>query len=730
MPEDKRAPLWRLGTYLAALVSLFVLAAAAGVAYVHVRADTDARRAAGADARYAAHAATKPLGEAIQTFRAALNGMAAADIADVVNNPAECTLSFVKIGPFPAGHIDILRSDGAFVCSSRGPGTVPTSYGGADWLAQANAGPVLVAPRTDAATGTKSVVIAAPARGAIIAVFLDLEPLGRELTAGFGGRRQLEFLVTTADGKTVLTRSTSADGRPRIYASATVSSVGWKVYAGADRAAALAAAHRLYREQAGIILGALAVILIAAFVVKRRITGPIEELGAVVRAAAPGAGAPPIAVRGPAEVVALAEDFNSLIGSVERELAQRHQAEEDRGRLQRQLEQSQRLESLGQLAGGVAHDFNNLLAVIINYAAFVDQEVSAANEAAGDGRWDSVCNDIEQIERAAERATRLTHQLLAFARRDVTRPEVLDINDVVRGVQELLRRTISEHVNLTTTLAPRLWPVLADAGQLEQVLVNLAVNGRDAMPAGGTLTIETANVDVDAHYAESRAGLAPGRYVQLRVSDTGEGMDREVIQRAFEPFFTTKPKGEGTGLGLATVYGIVTQAGGYAQIYSEPGLGTTFTALFPATEQDAAPTAAVPSHPRRGKGGETVLVVEDEEAILAVAERILTSHHYRVLTAADGLAAVEIARDHDGPIHLLLTDVVMPHMLGKEVAERITALRPEIGVLYMSGYAQPVLGGTGTLEPGVHLVEKPFSAATLLAKVREALGRDRAAPAP
>jgi CheY-like chemotaxis protein len=303
----------------------------------------------------------------------------------------------------------------------------------------------------------------------------------------------------------------------------------------------------------------------------------------------------------------------------------------------------------------------------------------------------------------------------------MTRPETLNLNDIVGETQEMLRRTIGKHISLVTSAADGLWSITADAGQLEQILVNLAVNARDAMPEGGTLSIETHNVDVDQDYAATRPGLAPGRYVQLRVSDTGTGMERAVLQHAFEPFFTTKPQGQGTGLGLATIHGIISQAGGRAQIYSEPGLGTTFTALFPATGEppEHHPSEPVPAHPVGL--GETVLVVEDEEAIRDVAERILTRNGYTVYTAEDGPAALEIVGAYDEAIDLLLTDVVMPRMLGGEVATRVKALRPTVRVLYMSGYAQPTLGSTGSLEAGVVLLHKPFSERDLLAKVREAL---------
>jgi signal transduction histidine kinase len=387
---------------------------------------------------------------------------------------------------------------------------------------------------------------------------------------------------------------------------------------------------------------------------------------------------------------------------------------------QEQLAQAQRLESLGQLAGGVAHDFNNLLAVILNYTAFAAEELTAVTESDWAERCESARGDLEQISRAGQRAAGLTRQLLAFARREVVQPRVLDLDTVITAVEEMLRRTLGEHVELVTSLAGDLQPVLADPGQLEQVLVNLAVNARDAMPGGGTLTMDTSNITVDAESIAGGSKAPPGQNVRLRVSDTGTGMPPDVIEHAFEPFFTTKKDGGGTGLGLATVYGILTQADGHIHIYSDPGGGTTFSIMLPATSQPATPKAAEMAYQRTPRG-ETVLVVEDEAALREVTRRILARNGYRVITAASGPEALDIARNHPGEIHLLVTDVVMPHMLGKEVAERMRLIKPETEVLYMSGYARPVLASQGRLEPGMALVEKPFSAADLLAKAGQVL---------
>ncbi|MFC7530065.1 ATP-binding protein [Actinoplanes sp. GCM10030250] len=283
-------------------------------------------------------------------------------------------------------------------------------------------------------------------------------------------------------------------------------------------------------------------------------------------------------------------------------------------------------------------------------------------------------------------------------------------------------RRLGEHIQLHTTLADDLWRVLADPGQLEQVLVNLAVNARDAMPDGGTLSIDTTNITLDGTTTTGRGPALPaGRHVKLRVSDTGTGIPAHIVERVFEPFFTTKPKGEGSGLGLATVYGIITQAGGHVEITSAPGVGTAFTVLLPATDQQPAAVTLPAAATTRGSGGETILVVEDEEALREVTRRILDRNGYHVLTAPNGPEALNTAEHATGPIHLLLTDVIMPQMLGKELATTIRELYPATRVLYMSGYAQPVLATQGTLDPGVTLVEKPFSETTLLDRVRTVL---------
>ncbi|BCJ49194.1 hypothetical protein Asp14428_06690 [Actinoplanes sp. NBRC 14428] len=329
--------------------------------------------------------------------------------------------------------------------------------------------------------------------------------------------------------------------------------------------------------------------------------------------------------------------------------------------------------------------------------------------------------DIQQILRAARRGGDLTRQLLAFARQEVTRPQVLELTQVVRGVEDMLRRSIGEHITLNVHLAD-CGPVLADPGQLEQVLVNLAVNARDAMPSGGTLTIETGSVLVDSDYRVQGPPVPAGEYARLRVSDTGTGMPRDVIDRVFEPFFTTKPQGQGTGLGLAMVYGIVTGAGGTVNIHSEEGMGTTISVLLPITNRQPTTVAAGPP-PTDGLDGHgrTVLLVEDEPALRHICRRTLTTSGYQVLAPDDVTAAIDLAQHHPGRIDLLLTDVVMPTMLGTALAKQVAAVRPDLRVLYMSGYATPVLASHGTLDPTITLLEKPFTRADLLVAIHQAL---------
>jgi PAS domain S-box-containing protein len=426
-------------------------------------------------------------------------------------------------------------------------------------------------------------------------------------------------------------------------------------------------------------------------------------------------------------VVAIRDVSERLALEAERERL-RSAAEQDR--MQRRQRQSERLESLGQLIGGIAHDFNNLLNVISGYADFTAEQLAAL--ASEEPRVEPVLDDVRQVQTAAQQAIRVTRQLLTFAKSDSVKREVLDLNEVVTNAGQLLHRTLGEYVELVVAAGPDLWRVAADRGQLEQVLVNLAVNARDAMTGGGRLTIATANAKVDAVAAAQRPGLEPGRYCRLTVSDTGTGMDAATMERVFEPFFSTKQRGRGTGLGLATVYGIVSGLGGTIDIYSEERLGTTFSVLLPATELadtgepstgQAGPAGADAGWTAQDQGGhgEVILLAEDEESLRTMASRILTRNGYQVCPAADGAQAIRLAEDTAQPIDLLITDMVMPGMLGSEVVARVHAVRPGLPAMFITGYAQQVLDFHGIRPPKVDILQKPFTEAALLSHVRRAL---------
>jgi len=396
------------------------------------------------------------------------------------------------------------------------------------------------------------------------------------------------------------------------------------------------------------------------------------------------------------------------------DISARKLAEAERLGLEGQLRVAQRMEAIGLLAGGVAHDFNNLLSVILCSTEF------ALARAHDDDR---LRDELVEVRKAGERAVGLTRQLLAFGRRQVLQPVVLNLNQVAEGLEKMLRRILGEDIEYCQVLAPDLGAVRADPGQIEQVLMNLVVNARDAMSSGGKLTIETRNVELDEEYAARHVSVKAGPYVECIVSDTGCGMDKQTQARIFEPFFTTKETGKGTGLGLSTVYGIVKQSGGNIWVYSEPGQGTTFKVYLP--RELSSPSKSTATRPAgsatRGSGAETVLVVEDEEALRGIAERILCEAGYRVLSAATAGDALQICNEHQGKIDLLLTDVVMPKMGGRVLSGRLVVVRPEAKVLYMSGYADEAIAHQGTLVRGTHFISKPFSAAELAEKVREVL---------
>jgi hypothetical protein len=392
----------------------------------------------------------------------------------------------------------------------------------------------------------------------------------------------------------------------------------------------------------------------------------------------------------------------------------------ERKRLEAQLLQSQKLEAVGQLAAGVAHDFNNLLNVITGYSELLLRSLPPN----GTDR-----ERTEQVRRAAERGAGLTRQLLAFSRRQVLEPRVLDLNAALADVQSMLTRLIGEDIKIVTAFDPALGRVFADPGQMEQVLVNLVVNARDAMPDGGSLVLETSNVALDEAYARTHPGARTGAHVRLAVSDTGHGMDAATAARVFEPFFTTKPRGKGTGLGLATVHGIVQQSGGHVDVYSEPGHGTTFKIYLPRVEAQEERPADEGARVEPHGGSETIVLVEDEDGLRALIREVLEDAGYRVVEAQDperGLAAV---RAEPRGIDLLMTDVILPQMRGNELADRVREISPGARVLFMSGYTDEAIGQHAVLSPGSHFLQKPFSLAALLAKVRVVLEGPAETPA-
>lgn len=406
-----------------------------------------------------------------------------------------------------------------------------------------------------------------------------------------------------------------------------------------------------------------------------------------------------------------AQALSSANRDLQTEIEQRRKAEHRAETIQEQFWQSQKMEAVGRLAGGIAHDFNNLLTVITGYGQLIleNTEPQALRERVG------------QILKASDRAASLTSQLLAFSRKNLIQPKAISLNDVVRDTAGMIQRIIGDDIRLTTHLADPLPAVMADAGQISQVLLNLATNARDAMPAGGKLHIDTASVMLDIADAARYADVPPGQYVQLAVSDTGCGMDEETRRRSFEPFFTTKATGKGTGLGLSTAYGIVKQAGGHLWIDSEPGHGTTMKIHLPAVEGPVEPETGLEAETGDWRGTETVLVVEDQDEVRVFVASVLTAHGYHIVTAANGVEALRRLEDEDMQPHLLLTDVVMPDMNGRALAAETQRRLPQIRVLYTSGYAETFIVSQGVVEPGLVYLAKPFTPAELLRRVRDAL---------
>ena len=397
------------------------------------------------------------------------------------------------------------------------------------------------------------------------------------------------------------------------------------------------------------------------------------------------------------------------------DVSERKRAEEQKARLEAQLQQAQKMESVGRLAGGVAHDFNNMLGVILGHAEMAMAKVDPALP---------LHADLIEIRKAANRSADLTRQLLAFARKQTIAPKVLDLNKAIAGMLKMLQRLIAANINLAWLPSANLWQVRADPSQIDQILANLCVNAGDAIADAGKITIETGNSVLDEAYCAGHVGCVPGEYVQLAVSDNGCGMDKETLAHIFEPFFTTKGVGEGTGLGLSTVYGAVKQNNGFIYAYSELGQGTTFTIYLPRhvgkTAQAARPDGADAPALR---GEETILVVEDEAAFLRLAKLMLEKLGYTVLTASTPGEAIRLAREYTGEIHLLMTDVVMPEMNGRDLAKNLLSLYPDLKRLFMSGYTANVIAHHGLLDEGVYFLQKPFSPQDLSAKVREALDK-------
>jgi PAS domain S-box-containing protein len=416
-------------------------------------------------------------------------------------------------------------------------------------------------------------------------------------------------------------------------------------------------------------------------------------------------------------VIRDAEGRVTGIHAIIQDITERKRTEEEMAKLQEELRQSQKMEAIGRLAGGIAHDFNNLLTVIRGYSQLSIIELKEGDPLKG---------NIEEIQKASQRAVDLTRQLLAFSRRQILDFKVLDLNMLLQDLDKMLRRILGEDIELIYRLAEDLGKVKTDPGQFEQVILNLAVNARDAMPSGGKLIIETANVELDETYARTHIGATPGHYVMVSVSDTGYGMSPGVKEHIFEPFFTTKEKGKGTGLGLSTVYGIVKQSGGYIWADSEPGCGTTFKIYLPRVEEEASIIRHREDTIHLLYGNETILLVEDEPSVRGLAVRVLREQGYTLLEAANGEEALHIVQEQDDKkINLLLTDVVMPQMGGKELAEKLKTLRPDIKVLFTSGYTDNAIVHHGVLEEGVNFIQKPFTPDALACKVRDVLDAPR-----
>ncbi|MGH2492646.1 MAG: ATP-binding protein [Candidatus Limnocylindria bacterium] len=718
-----------LSVYLVGLLILFALTAAGTTLFVREQATQDAERTAHQETIFAAGLASTEIAAALAQLDSTVARTAATPgIAGVFTPGAPCNVAFGAVGVFQKTRLDFVTAGGIPTCSSALPVPAGLIYAASAWFPEARRAPYFTAPIVDPRADRPSAVSSAPVadRGAVM-IFVDLTELGITLATRFAGPRKLEFVVTSADGKTALARSSDAerwagvsiedtafaratgssrldlDNVPRVYGEATVGVRGWKVYAGADRAAVLSAADDLFVRGLAVSGIGLLVLFVGTLFVHRRIVGPIHDLSRGVTSVVDPDTARPIVVRGPAEITGLAEDFNGLIGTLQIQRAEQRRAEE-------RLRQSERLEGIGRLAGGIAHDFNNILAVVMNYSQFVEDTLPADSE---------VRDDVVQIRLAAERGATFTRQLLTFAHRGAVNPQDVQLNTVLSELRTMLRRTIPERVTIELRPAPDLWTVRIDIGQLEQLVLNLVVNAADAMPDGGTVLLETANVELDGQ-TPTASGVSPGRYVRLDVTDTGYGMPKDVLARAFEPFFTTKPKGKGTGLGLATGYGIVQQAEGTISIDSVVGQGTTVRVHLPAQVGVQAEPARIraSSMPEATPSKALIMVVEDEAPVRAAVMRILSDRGYGTIQAAAPASAVEVARLWSGPIDLLVTDIVMPEMSGDELARELRKARPQLRVVYITGYSGEL--DMTTLRVDGPVVQKPFTRDSLLAAVEGA----------
>jgi signal transduction histidine kinase/ActR/RegA family two-component response regulator len=694
---------------------------------------------------------------------------------DEARRAALAALQTLNFLPVTSAAMEIVDTAGAIVVNTAGRSPVPESAQRGAIASVSRARPVAVSPGV--AVGD-TLFYATVARVVEDTTPLGYVLQWRRLTNNQAARQQLIDLIgpgtdlaagnTTGPGWTDFAK---VIGRPplalpaeratwytrdgageRLAVARPITGTPWTLIVDFTEPTVMSGVDSLVRRLVVVTLLLLAAGIAAAWLLARRVTTPLGELASAAAGISAGDYSRRVTVRGPYEVSTLGTAFNTMSGSIDtahgalkersEELAERatqlsEQAVElevtneelndsieeavrardeltaslaENKRLEFQLVQSQKMEAVGRLAGGVAHDFNNMLTAITGFGQFA---LSALGDESADARA-----DLEQVLAAADRAATLTRQLLAFSRQQVLQPRVINLNVVVNGLSPMLARLIGEDIKLVARASPTLSPVKADPHQVEQVLVNLVVNARDAMPDGGTLVIETADVELDASYAASREGVTPGRYVMLAVTDTGIGMDAATRARVFDPFFTTKEPGKGTGLGLSTVYGIVKQSGGNVDLYSEPGRGSTFKVYLPRTDErvDARPTPPLGSVVVT-RGRLTVLLVDDDAFVAAAARRALERTGYQVLTASNGRQALGILEQHTGSIDVLVTDLVMPEMGGRELADHVLTARPTVRVLYTSGYTAEAMNQQAVLDPNDAFLGKPFTPDSLLRAV-------------